>query len=92
MILISVILSVWPPRLEPSTNTVWRAIGCSKLTESYCHGMNLLTSNSPTSWSSKIHGSERIALADGSVQQVNSEQLRQLLQNSGLATNRLVLP
>jgi len=57
------------------------------------HRILFLTTNQPTGWTKEIH--ERagdLALSDGSVQQVSSARLQQLLLNSGVATNRLAIP
>ena len=49
-------------------------------------------------WSLEMHsagkssGAGNSAISDGSVQQVTSSALRKLWQNTGIATNRLVLP
>jgi hypothetical protein len=57
------------------------------------HGLNEVTNNAAIGWTRQIHSHcGNIALADGSVQQVDSDQLRWLFERSGAATNRLVLP
>lgn len=56
-------------------------------------GVVALGTNSSVSWTRAIHREAgNIGLADGSVQQVTTEQLRLQLENSGDATNRLVFP
>jgi hypothetical protein len=56
-------------------------------------GVVALGTNSAVTWTRAIHREAgNIGLADGSVQQVTTEQLRQQLKNSGDATNRLVFP
>jgi prepilin-type processing-associated H-X9-DG protein len=56
-------------------------------------GLNTLYNISFVDWTSEIHNQRgNVALADGSVQQCSSESLRSLFLNSGLATNRLILP
>ncbi len=57
------------------------------------HGMSVLPNGSPVRWTSKIHnGKGYVGFADSSVQLCDSEKLREFFKNSGLATNRLVLP
>jgi prepilin-type processing-associated H-X9-DG protein len=57
------------------------------------HGVSVLTTNDVLSWTDQIHKRRgNIGLADGSVQQLGSDWLREGFQTSGLATNRLVLP
>ena len=57
------------------------------------NGILELTTNQPVSWAKDIHnGKGNIALADGSVQGFTSSQLKQLLRNTGVATNRIALP
>jgi competence protein ComGC len=56
------------------------------------HGLASLTTNSPVRWSEKMHKSfGNVALADGSVQQVDAQELRDLLEKSRV-TNRLAIP
>ena len=56
-------------------------------------GLLLLTTNSPISWTGARHKFVgNLAIADGSVQQVTQFGLRQAIQNSGVATNRLAIP
>lgn len=56
-------------------------------------GLLTLTTKSRATWTAQIHNKAgNIGLADGSVQQLTSAKLREALQNSGVATNRLVLP
>jgi prepilin-type processing-associated H-X9-DG protein len=57
------------------------------------NGILELTTNHVGGWTHEIHNSKgNILLTDGSVQQVTSEKLNFLLQNSGVATNRLLMP
>jgi prepilin-type N-terminal cleavage/methylation domain-containing protein len=56
-------------------------------------GLLEIPSNAPISWTAarhKYHGN--LLIADGSVQQVTQDGLRQAIQNSGVATNRLAIP
>ncbi len=58
-------------------------------------GVLILPTNSPVSWTANRHkDGGNIGLADGSVSlsPVSSQRLRQLLVETGMATNRLVLP
>lgn len=56
-------------------------------------GLLNLWTNSDVGWSKLRHQKNgNICLADGSVLQVNSEKLRQVLANTGVATNRLAIP
>jgi prepilin-type processing-associated H-X9-DG protein len=57
-------------------------------------GLLMLSSDSPAGWSGQIHGRfGNLAFADGSVQAyLDAGKLRQAFQNTGVATNRLVLP
>lgn len=49
--------------------------------------------NDPVTWSATRHaGMGYIGLADGSVQGATSSYLRQMFQQTGLATNRLAIP
>lgn len=57
------------------------------------NGILGLTTNNLSGWTSDLHdGVGNIALADGSVQQVSTRGLREMIANSGLATNRLQMP
>ena len=57
------------------------------------HGILELTTNHVGGWTHEIHNSKgNILLTDGSVQQVTASNLNYLLQNSGAATNRLLMP
>lgn len=52
-----------------------------------------LQTNQNIGWTSELHhGSGNVLLGDGSVQQVTSPGVKQLLAGTGLATNRLLLP
>lgn len=56
-------------------------------------GVVALGSNAPLTWTKDMHRENgNIGLADGSVQQVTTELLRQQLKNSGDATNLVVFP
>lgn len=53
----------------------------------------VLTTNTAVQWTKTIHRDcGNILLADGSVQSVSSRQLPALVQNQGVATNRLAVP
>ena len=61
------------------------------------NGVLEITRNDPVGWSSELHGGiGNIAFADGSVQQTTSRKtswnLRELIGQTGLATNRLAIP
>jgi hypothetical protein len=57
------------------------------------NGLLILTTNLKPSWTKKLHhGAGNICLADGSVQQFSTAALRMALQNTGMITNRLLLP
>jgi type II secretory pathway pseudopilin PulG len=52
-----------------------------------------LTTNSRAGWTSKIHQDQGdVSLADGAVLQVTIARLQELIERTGVATNRLVLP
>jgi len=56
-------------------------------------GVLQLLTNTPVAWTKtrhKLYGN--IGLADGSVQQLTTDGLQQALQQTGVATNRLVIP
>jgi prepilin-type N-terminal cleavage/methylation domain-containing protein/prepilin-type processing-associated H-X9-DG protein len=56
-------------------------------------GLLLLATNAPVSWTAARHVNRgNIGLADGSVMTTGSASLRQLLVQTGVATNRLALP
>ena len=56
-------------------------------------GIAALGTNSPLTWTKEIHKEAgNIALADGSVMQVNTAQLRQQLAKTGDTTNRVLFP
>jgi prepilin-type processing-associated H-X9-DG protein len=64
-------------------------VGGTKLS----NGIVEITTNGLVGWSSEMHnGVGNIGLADGSVQALTVQGLRQALLNTGLATNRLALP
>ena len=56
-------------------------------------GMLQLLANTPVTWTKarhKLYGN--IGLADGSVWQLTTDELRQALYQTGVATNRLAIP
>ena len=56
-------------------------------------GILELTTNEIAGWTGEIHRRNgNILLTDGSVQQATGSRLNYLLQNSGVATNRLLMP
>jgi prepilin-type processing-associated H-X9-DG protein len=56
-------------------------------------GIAALGTNSPLTWTKEIHQEAgNIALADGSVMQVTTAQLRQQLAKTGDTTNRVLFP
>jgi hypothetical protein len=56
-------------------------------------GIAALGTNSPLTWTKEIHQEAgNIALADGSVMQLNTEQIRQHLAKTGDTTNRVLFP
>jgi prepilin-type processing-associated H-X9-DG protein len=56
-------------------------------------GLLEISSNMPIAWSAARHKfGGNIGLADGSVQSVDNIGLSKLLDQSGLATNRLAIP
>ncbi len=57
------------------------------------NGVLEITTNHPVGWSSELHGGAgNILTADGSVQAVSNSGLTNLIQQTGLATNRLAIP
>jgi len=56
-------------------------------------GLLLLATNAPVSWTAARHMNQgNIGLADGAVMTTSSSSLRQLLVQTGVATNRLAIP
>lgn len=56
-------------------------------------GLLELLTNAPIAWTTARHNHVgNIGLADGSVQQATTSRLRESLQETGLATNRLAIP
>lgn len=52
-----------------------------------------LTSNSIVGWTGELHGKQgNVCLADGSVQSWSTDQTREGLAHTGVATNRLAMP
>src|SRR5262249_26024070 len=57
------------------------------------HGLLQVWTNTIVTWAGSMHKHNgNIALADGSVQQVNSPRLRIVFVQSGMSTNRLAIP
>jgi prepilin-type processing-associated H-X9-DG protein len=57
------------------------------------NGILEITTNDVPGWGTDIHnGRGNVALADGSVQQLNTMVLREALRWTGRATNRLAIP
>jgi hypothetical protein len=57
------------------------------------HGLVTLETNSPVGWSSQIHLNQgNILFGDNSVQAADTRLLRDLLRQTGAATNRLAIP
>jgi len=57
------------------------------------NGLLELTANQQIDWSPEVHEHiGNIALADGSVRQVKTKALRELIRHSGVSTNRLQMP
>ena len=53
----------------------------------------ILTTNQEVGWTREMHhNSGNVVLANGNVQMLGSEDLREALRDSGVATNRLALP
>jgi len=56
-------------------------------------GLLQLSTNAPISWTATRHKfNGNISLADGSVQQLSSNELHQAIEESSFATNRLAIP
>jgi competence protein ComGC len=56
-------------------------------------GLLAISTNTPFSWTAARHKFfGNVGLADGSVQQLNTNALQQALQQTGVATNRLAIP
>lgn len=56
-------------------------------------GLVVIEKNTTVSWSTKMHnGSGNVALADGSVQQVNGANLQGYISRTGTNANRLAVP
>jgi type II secretory pathway pseudopilin PulG len=57
------------------------------------HGLVSISTNNTMGWSLERHVQQgNIGLADGSVQQFTSSRLRQAIEATGVATNRLAMP
>jgi prepilin-type processing-associated H-X9-DG protein len=53
----------------------------------------LLQAGQQIEWTAALHGNEgNIGMADGSVQQMSNERVRQAVKQTGLETNRLAMP
>lgn len=56
-------------------------------------GMLVLATNELAGWTHHLHNRQgNVGLADGSVQGFSTSKLREALQNTGVATNRLAMP
>ncbi len=56
-------------------------------------GLLELATNNSVTWTTKRHnGAGNLGMADGSVQQVHNASLQQALAQTGVATNRLLMP
>jgi competence protein ComGC len=56
-------------------------------------GLLEFSTNAPITWADSVHEEcGNIGLADGSVQMVSLQRLPQVIQNTGVATNRLAIP
>ncbi len=61
--------------------------------ENLVNGMLEVTTNQNIGWTSEFHNEAgNVGMADGSVQQVTTSGLRNMVKNTGLATNRLLFP
>jgi competence protein ComGC len=59
----------------------------------YKNGILEVTTNTPVGWTAQMHNNVgNLLLSDGSVQQVSQTGLRTTVQNTGLSTNRLLMP
>jgi prepilin-type N-terminal cleavage/methylation domain-containing protein/prepilin-type processing-associated H-X9-DG protein len=57
------------------------------------NGLLALTTNQLTGWTTEMHNKVgNIAMTDGSVQQISSGGLREFVENTDIATNRLQMP
>jgi hypothetical protein len=57
------------------------------------NGILELKSNSAAGWTEKIHELQgNVGLVDGSVQSFSTSKVREALNNTGVATNRLAMP
>ncbi|HMP82682.1 MAG TPA: type II secretion system protein [Verrucomicrobiota bacterium] len=57
------------------------------------NGILEIQPDTPVGWTAELHDKKgNVCLSDGSVQTWNTEQLREGLANSGVATNRLAMP
>lgn len=57
------------------------------------NGVVALTTNKPARWTAEVHNKVgNVCLADGSVQQDSTTGLQDQLANTGVATNRLLMP
>lgn len=56
-------------------------------------GLVVWTTNELVGWTHQLHNRQgNVALADGSVQGFSNSRLREALRNTGVATNRLLMP
>jgi competence protein ComGC len=59
----------------------------------YKNGILEVTTNTPAGWTALMHNKVgNLTLSDGSVQQLSQTGLRATVQNTGLSTNRLLMP
>ncbi len=57
------------------------------------NGILTLTTNQTLGWTEKLHNrAGNLLFADGHVEQLTTPKLREALQNTGVATNRLAIP
>jgi prepilin-type N-terminal cleavage/methylation domain-containing protein/prepilin-type processing-associated H-X9-DG protein len=57
------------------------------------NGILTLTTNEAVGWTDRIHNcAGNLLFVDGHVEQLNNAKLREALQNTGVATNRLAIP
>ena len=57
------------------------------------NGLFALTTNNPAGWTHDLHNNcGNIAVADGHVEQANTSALQSVIADTGLATNRLLMP
>ncbi len=77
------------------TNLTMFLVGDRNITNGFPikNGVLELKTNQPVGWTAEMHNlAGNIGLADGSVQQVTSQGLRDLLKNTEEETTRLAMP